>query len=342
MPWTRWAVTVAGFVLLATVVVVERSTLHQSVDVFAHLHYGWLPLAVLAETASMAVFALAQRHLVVVAGHGTPVGHAVRTAYAGNAISGSIPVVGSQLGTLFTFRAYRHHGVDGPTVAWALAIAGVLSALAYGIVASSGAVLSGNPFATAAIAGSSVVFLSAAGVGWWALRRESLRPALTHRAVRVVAWRQRVTKRSLGQPDEIVLLAFERFDALRPRRADYLKVFSLTLLNAIGDVACLGLCILAVGAGVPWTRLILVWVAGSTAKGVPFTPGGIGFVEGAIALALVGSGLHPATATAAALLYRVVSFWMIVAIGWLVVAVRRLRHPRVAPTEPHEESVAID
>ena len=37
-------------------------------------------------------------------------------------------------------------------------------------------------------------------------------------------------------------------------------------------------------------------------------------------LALVGSGLHPATATAASLLYRVVSFWMLIAFGWLAVS----------------------
>ena len=45
----------------------------------------------------------------------------------------------------------------------------------------------------------------------------------------------------------------------------------------------------------------------------------------AVALALVGSGLHPATATAAALLYRFVSYWLLVAFGWFVVAVRRFR-----------------
>ncbi len=321
----RWAVTLVGVVLLTVLIAVERSTLVDSFDVFAHLHYVWLPVAAVAEIASIAVFGLAQRHLVIVAGHRAPRGHAVRTAFAGNAISGSIPVVGSQVGTLFTFRAYRHHGVDGPTIAWALAIAGVLSALAYGIVAGTGAIISGNPLATGAIAGSSVAVLGGSAVGWYALRREDWRPRLTQRAVGVVKWRQRMDKTSTGVPEEIVAAAFERFDALRPSRGEYVKVFAYTLVNIVADIGCLAVCILAVGAGIPWTRLVLVWVAGSTAKGVPFTPGGVGFVEGAIALALVGSGLHPATATAAALLYRVVSYWMLVAMGWLVVAVRRFR-----------------
>ena len=331
MRWTRRAVTFVGVAALAVGLFVERHTLHQSIDVFGHLRWRWVPLAVLAESISMTAFALAQRHLVVVGGHRTPVGHAVRTAYAGNAISGSIPFVGSQLGTVFTFRAYRRHGVDGPTVAWALAIAGVLGALAYGIIAGSGGVMSGNPFATRAFAGSTSALLISAGVAWWALRRESLRPSLTRRAVRMVAWRQRVTKQFGGEPDEIVAIAFERFDALRPSRVDYAKVFAFAFVNCLGDVACLMFCVLAVGAGVPWTRLILVWVAGSTAKGVPFTPGGIGFVEGAIALALVGSGLQAATATAAALLYRVVSFWMLMGMGWIVVGIRR-RSARLAVT----------
>ena len=325
MSRTRWAATLIGVGALTVLVAVEHRTLQQSIQVFGHLRWRWVPLAVMAETVSMTVFALAQRHLVVVGGHRTPVGHSVRTAYGGNAISGSIPFVGAQLGTLFTFRAYRRRGVDGPTVAWALAIAGVLGALAYGIVAGTGAIVSGNSFVTGALAGSTSVLLISATLGWWALRRESLRPRLTHRAVRVVAWRQRVTKQFRGQPDEIVAIAFERFDALRPRRVDYARVFSFALVNCLADVTCLMFCILAVGAGVPWTRLILVWVAGSTAKGVPFTPGGIGFVESAIAVALVASGLPAPTATAAALLYRVVSFWMLVGMGWVVVGLRRFR-----------------
>lgn len=325
MSWQRWAVTLIGVAAIAIGVYVERSTLHDSFEVFHHVRYDWVALAVLGETLSIAAFGLAQRHLVVVAGHQPPRGHAVRTAFAGNAISGSIPVVGSQVGTVFTFRAYRRHGVDGPTIAWALAIAGVLSALAYGIVAGIGAVVSGNPIATGAIAGSSVAVLGGSAVGWYALRREDWRPRLMQRAVRLVEWRQRMDKRTTGVPAEIVASAFERFDALRPSRREYVKVFAYTLFNIVADIACLAVCIVAVGAGVPWTRLVLVWVAGSTAKGVPFTPGGIGFVEGAIALALVGSGLHPATATAAALLYRVVSYWMLVGVGWIVVAVRRFR-----------------
>lgn len=323
MPWTRWAATVFGLGALTVLVVVERHTLRESIAVFGHLSWQWVLVAVLAETLSMAAFGLAQRHLVVVVGHAAPLGHAVRTAYAGNAISTSIPFVGSQLGTVFTFRAYRRHGIDGPTVAWALAIAGVLGAIASNLISGTGALISGSPFATGAIAGSSTVVLTTAAVAWWAFRRESMRPRVTRRAIRIVTWRQRVTKQSFGDPAEIVRVGFERFDALRPPRVEYAKVFAYGFVNSLLDVAALGLCILAVGAGVPWTRLILVWVAGSAAKGVPFTPNGVGFVEGAIALALVGSGLHPAVATAAALLYRVVSFWMLVGLGWLVVAVRR-------------------
>ncbi|HVT78780.1 MAG TPA: YbhN family protein [Acidimicrobiales bacterium] len=333
MPWTRWIGTCLGVAALSVFVFVERNTLRQSVHVFGHLRWDWALLAIAAETVSMGAFALAQRHLVVVAGHGTRVRHAVHTAYAGNAISSSIPFVGAQVGTVFTFRAYRRHGVDGPTIAWALAIAGVLSALAYGIVAGTGAVLSGSTFVSGAIAGSTGIILLGSAFGWWALRRQSWRPRITRRAVRLVTWRQRVMKQSFGRsPAEIVAIAFERFDALRPRRADYAAVFTYTLVNILADLSALAVSIVAVGAGVPWTRLILVWVAGSTAKGIPFTPGGAGFVESAIALALVGSGVHAATATAAALLYRVVSFWLLIALGWLAVALRAFLRRSVPAT----------
>lgn len=320
---SRWIVTIVGIAALTTLVAVERGTLGESVSMFGDIRWRWIPFAVAVEGVSMSAFARAQRRFLVVAGHDVPVLSAVRTAYAGNAITGTVPMAGSQLGTLFTFRAYRGHGADAPSVAWALAMAGVLSSLAFGLVAGVGAVVSGNPFAAGAAVGSAVAMFLGTAFAVWALRRESWRPHLHRRAVVWVGRWQRVSKRSYGEPHELVTEAFDRFDVLRPTRGDYGKVFALTVVNCVADAACLLLCILAIGADVPWSGLILVWVAGSTAKGVLLTPGGVGFVEAAIAASLVAVGVSAAPATAAALLYRFISFWLLIIIGWLVFASRR-------------------
>jgi hypothetical protein len=49
----------------------------------------------------------------------------------------------------------------------------------------------------------------------------------------------------------------------------------------------------------------------------PSEPGGLGGVEGAMALALMGVGVRHPLALAAVLVYRFISFWMVVSVGWL-------------------------
>jgi hypothetical protein len=76
MTRTRWAATLVGVGALILLIVVERGTLRESFDVFGHLAWEWVPLAVLAETVSMVAFGLAQRHLVVIAVQEASISHA--------------------------------------------------------------------------------------------------------------------------------------------------------------------------------------------------------------------------------------------------------------------------
>ena len=57
------------------------------------------------------------------------------------------------------------------------------------------------------------------------------------------------------------------------------------------------------------------------------TPGGIGLVEGTLCVGLVSTGVPAALALAAVLLYRLVSFWLMTAVGWFVLLYLRLERP---------------
>ncbi len=63
----------------------------------------------------------------------------------------------------------------------------------------------------------------------------------------------------------------------------------------------------------------IAYGAGQLAAALPITPGGLGAVEGSITIALVAfGGAHVATVDAV-LLYRLISFWLVLVIGWLLV-----------------------
>jgi hypothetical protein len=104
-------------------------------------------------------------------------------------------------------------------------------------------------------------------------------------------------------------------------------VSGLALANWLTDAGVLAASIYAVGAAVPWQALLLVYGSGVVVRSLGLTPGGLGLVEGTLCLGLVGAGLHVGQALASVLLYRLISFWLLAAAGWVVfVYLRRDRH----------------
>ena len=96
--------------------------------------------------------------------------------------------------------------------------------------------------------------------------------------------------------------------------------------NWVFDIACLACAIKAVGLSIPWQGLILAWAAGAGAASLNLTPGGLGLVETALAAALVAVHLPSASAMTSVLVYRLISFWLVLSVGWGIYSVMR-RNP---------------
>ncbi|MEU8664899.1 flippase-like domain-containing protein, partial [Actinoplanes philippinensis] len=67
-------------------------------------------------------------------------------------------------------------------------------------------------------------------------------------------------------------------------------------------------------------RLALIYLAVQMVRQVPLTPGGVGLIEASMLAGLTAAGLPEATGAAVVLLYRLVSFWLMLPlglIGWL-------------------------
>ncbi len=115
--------------------------------------------------------------------------------------------------------------------------------------------------------------------------------------------------------------------------------------NWLFDCACFAMMFLAVHATIPWKGLLLAYGAGQLAASLPITPGGLGAVEGSITIALVAFGGAHTTTVDAVLMYRLISFWLVLVLGWvlwgeLALEVRRgrwSRRPFAAPTEVGSE-----
>ncbi len=88
-------------------------------------------------------------------------------------------------------------------------------------------------------------------------------------------------------------------------------------LLPLGYAACLYFAVAAFGGGASFPAIALVFLTvGSLAMAAP-TPGGLGAVEAVLLAALTGVGIAPPAALAAVFLYRLATFWLPIAPGFV-------------------------
>jgi glycosyltransferase 2 family protein len=88
------------------------------------------------------------------------------------------------------------------------------------------------------------------------------------------------------------------------------------LLLAGAYIACLAVSVRAFGGSLPIVAIAVVYLTGSAIGSAVPTPGGIGAVEAALVAGLTAAGLHGSVAFSSVLLFRVVTFWLPVPLGW--------------------------
>lgn len=95
-------------------------------------------------------------------------------------------------------------------------------------------------------------------------------------------------------------------------------------LMTLSYILAFDAALLAFGQDVSLIQVAVVYLAGSTAGSLVPTPGGVGTTELALASALSSiAGINPAIATSAAVLFRVMTYWLRIPLGW--VAMRQMQ-----------------
>jgi uncharacterized protein (TIRG00374 family) len=312
----------AGFAIYA-----ERSTVHKGLAVLPHLRVGWLLAGIGAECLSMLAFGQLQRSLLRAGGARLSLASVLATVYRANAIAVAVPVVGSGIATAALYRDFRRSGAEAAQVTMALTMGGVLSSVAFAVVVTVGALVTGNPTAAIAAVAVAVVGVAAAILAGLALRYPTIRSWLAARVTAVLRFSHRVIKRPRSDPGQAVEDALTRIGGLRLGWRTVVIALAAALVNWLTDVACLVCALKAAGTGVPWSAILIVWTAGAGAASFSPSPAGIGVVDFVLIAALAGAGIPAAFAVATVLLYRIVTFKIVITLATL--AYYRLRAHRV-------------
>jgi len=320
----------------------HRSELSPLSQVFGHLNWWWLPPALVVEFASFLCFAGMQYELLGSGGLTAPRRPLVKMTFATQAIANSFPG-GSAFSAVYQFRWFRRFGADDTLAAWSLAGVIVASSVSLSLVATAGLALATGEGASLDLIPVIVgVFLATVSIGALFVYE---RPLLF-----VVTWALRASHRLVGRPRGDVAAEIHRvvrlITSVRLGRRRVVTILAWGTANWLFDCSCFAMMFLAVHATIPWKGLLLAYGAGQLAANLPITPGGLGVVEGSITIALaLFDGAHASTVDAV-LMYRVISFWLVLLVGWalwgqLAYQVRKgrwSRHALEAPVEAELEA----
>ena len=240
----------AAVTALAVGAVAERAAVATSFAVLGHLHWLWIPAALLLESVSMAAFAIMLRRLLAAGGASVGVRPMLATAYAANAVSVSVPLAGPALATAFTFRRFTRQGADAPLAGWSLLAGGVISSATAALIVVAGGLASGNILVTAVTVPGGVLALAVLVAAVVAVRRPRLRDALERPAEWMLRQGSRMIRRPAADPGRTIRGWAQRLGSLQLPRSGWMTATGLALANWLADAAVLAVSIRATGATV--------------------------------------------------------------------------------------------
>ncbi len=318
----------------------QRDELAGATSYLEHIAWQWLAVAVAAEAVSMVAFAALQRRLLLAGGLLMPLATSTTITLAGNAIQNSLPA-GPVFSGIFAFRQFRGRGADEVLAWWTLVGTAAMAQIALvmlAVIGLSGASGTGSALDLVSVIGGLVVLAGLIVLLW------NRRNWIACHLVKPLRLVQRVVRRPEGDPEALISDLVSRLNAIEPSRTDWIMAIVFALANWVFDVGCLIAAFMALGATVPWRALLLAYAAAQLAANLPITPGGLGVVEGSLVIGLVAFGGGQASTVAAVLLYRLLSFWALLPVGWLAWAYanwdlrRRLDRWALAPCRPEQRS----
>jgi len=318
----------------------QRGELQGALSYLENLKWQWVVLAAAMEFFCIVAFGALQRVLLEAGGVRAHMTDMTTIAFAGNAIQNSLPA-GPLWSNVFAFRQFKRRGADDVLSVWVLVATSIASAAALALVAVLGLIFARNKDVAAdlaAVAGGVVGLLL---IVRYLLRRHTWTLTIAAAAIRLS---QRVIRRPRGDAKELVDQGWARLTAVAPGRRVWAQAFAFAAANWLWDCMALALRFLAVGSAVPWQGLLLAYGAAQLAINIPITPGGLGVVEGSLTIALVAYGGQKEATVAAVVLYRLISFWGLLVVGWIAwafLAYQTRRHERAeGPAEQAQEVVA--
>jgi putative heme transporter len=271
---------------------------------------GWLAAAVAAEAGSLWLYARLQHRVLRLTGAKLAMAGLLLLSLANDAIANTVPGEPA-VSSAYRYRYYRKHGATSDGAGWTIFTVLIAQAIAMSLILLLGVLIALTGRATGAngrtaVAGM-VIIIAAIAV----LARRDLVLRLAAAIVRMAG---------RGGIGERISATLERMRQIPLGTWQAARVVGLAAGVWLADFGCLLCAFRAVNAAIPWSGVLLAYCVAEIAGMLPVVPGGIGIVEGSLAAIMAAYGADRASALAAALGFRLVSFWLAIVVGWISVA----------------------
>jgi uncharacterized protein (TIRG00374 family) len=300
--------------VLAVEVVLVWDQLSKAWKTLLSANWWWVLAAAVAALASMHSFAQIQRTLLKSAGVHVKQWRSEAAFYAGNALSTTMPG-GPVLSATFVYRQQRLWGASPVVASWQLVMSGVLQVVGLALLGLAGAFMLGasrNPLSLIFTLGGFVALLLLA-------QTVAKNPQqIDGIGVRILSWVNSVRGKPADTGLEKWREMLRQLESVSLSRRTLSTAFSWSLFNWIADVACLAFAAYAAGGRPSLAALTVAYAAARAVGSIPLMPGGLLVVEAVLVPGLVSSGMTLAAAISTMLIYRMVSWIFISAIGWVV------------------------
>jgi uncharacterized membrane protein YbhN (UPF0104 family) len=278
------AVLAVGVYLVAA----RRGSIEHSLSTVGSAQPGWIVVAVGAELVSLVCYAALVRVLLQLGTVTVPFRALFSLTVIGIAMLNSVPG-GQAISTIYWYEQLRRYSVQRSVAAFALLVSSLVGIATLVLLAACGLAVGGNGFASQArfpviVVACAIVIAAVLG------RRRFVPTALW--VVRRLGGADTAPDQPVGGNHLVLLLA-------------------LGFLNWLFDAA-----LAAMSETIPVRGVIVAYTLGQLVTVIPVLPGGGGAVEATMSAGLAVAGGTGAAVIAAVLVYRVVSAWALVPLGW--------------------------
>ena len=290
-------------------------------DTISDVNPALLVLGFALQLLALFCYSLLTRATLGSAGRRLSMARIFRIQLSTKALSNVVPG-GNAASSALGYRLLTLSGISGPDAGFALATAGIGSAVVLNIIFWTALIVSVpfrgvNPlYGTAAVAG--IVIMAIAALLVIGVMDGS------GRAERFVRWVGRSLRLDENKFAAVLHQVAERLEELSSDRQLLRRVVFWATANWLLDAASLWVFLRAYGESLSPEALLVAFGLANVLAAIPILPGGLGVVEGAYTAALTGFGVPARVAVPAIATYRSAQYLMPIALGGLAYASLRV------------------